>query len=212
MEINELIKKNSIIHEGIYSLLPIDAFIETVLSDITINPDLLDIALKCDIYIKNSTNLNIKEKIEIFEIMIKITKRFSICEELFSFVKGVETYIIKSKDIKDFEKIIETTKNLNEIISILNKLNELPEFNFDNYNDELCSLISRIDYNDKPMLNDLAIYFKKYYIYYKENTNFSDIGRQLGLEFKNNPTIENMSKLLAKICRGFEESMHYTPI
>ena len=211
IEINELIQKYPIIHESIYSLLPIDGFIKTVLSDETISPELLDMALKCDIYIKNSMKLNINEKIAIFENMIKIIKSSSICEELFSLVKAAETYIIKSKDIKSFGKIIEKNKNLKEIILNLNKLNELPEFNFDDYEDKLDSLLSRIEYEDKSTLKELAKYFNKYYNYYNVNKNFNELGRQLGLEFKNNPSIENMSKLLAIISRGFEESMNYTP-
>ena len=120
----KIIKKYPIIHESIYSLLSIDDFIKTVLIDNTISPDLLNIALKCDIYIKNSTKLNINEKIAIFKNMIKIFKRSSICEELLSLVKADETYIIKFKDIKNFRKIIEKNKNIKEIIFFLNKLNE----------------------------------------------------------------------------------------
>ena len=54
-------------------------------------------------------------------------------------------------------------------------------------------------------------YFNKYYNDYNVNKNFNELGPQIGLKFKNNPSIENMSKLLVIISRGFEISMNFTP-
>jgi len=213
-EVDELIEKYPIIHECIYSVLPIDKFVKTVWSIKNISPEELDISLRCDQYIKNSKQLNIAEKIGLIDNILKILKMKSfstITEELFSFVKASEIYITKSRNIKQIGQLIDQSRNLNDIILQLNVLNELPEFNFDDFEKKLDTLLSRIGLDDNPKLKELAQYFNIYYNKYNTNKNFGELGRQLGKKFRKSPTMENMAKLLAILSRGFEEVMNFTP-
>jgi len=214
-EVDELIQKYPIIHECIDSVLPIDKFIKTVLSSMkNISPEELDISLKCDQYLKNSKHLIITEKISLIENMLKILKMKSfsvITKELFSFIKAAEIYIVKSGKLKKIDKLIDNSKSLSDIILKLNTLNELPEFNFDDFANKLDMLLSRIGLDDNPQLKKLAQYFNIYYVKFGTNKNYSELGRQFGQEFRQLPTMENMAKLLAILSRGFEEVMKFTP-
>jgi len=212
-EVDELIQQNyPIIHESIYSVLPLDRFIKTVLSMKYLSATFLDISLKCDQYIKNSQKLNINEKIIVFENLLKLLKKAStISEELFSFVKSAEYYIVKTRDVQSIEKLIHHSNSVKEVIFKINKLNEIPEFSFNQYNDKLEELLSRIEFYDTSLLKEIAQHFNKYYIEYSTNKNFEEFGRQFGKEFRDSPTIINMAKLLAIVTRGFEEVMNFTP-
>ncbi|ORX47663.1 ankyrin [Piromyces finnis] len=212
-EINDYLEKYPIIHKSIDSLLPIDCFIQKVLSNKNIGSESLNIALECDQYIKNSEQLTVGEKIDIFESMKKLLdKNSTISKEFLSLVKATELYIIKFRDIKMATKILNTkSESISNIIIKFNKLNKLPEFNFYNYVDKLDSLLDKIEFNDKFMLKEIALHFNTYYTEYNTCKNFSELGRQIGQEFKYNPTLKNIAKLLAIISRGFEETLNYTP-
>ncbi|OUM63765.1 hypothetical protein PIROE2DRAFT_9628 [Piromyces sp. E2] len=212
-EIDELIQMDyPILHKSIYSTLPLDRFIKTILTMKDISPTSLDISLKCDQYIRNSQRLNINEKIIVFDFLLKLIKKTSVLsEELFSFAKSAENYIEKTGDVKTIEKLIYYPKSINDVIVNINKLNKIPEFNFNQYHDKLEELLSRIEFYDTASLKEIAHHFNRYYIEYSTNKNFGEFGRQLGKEFRDSPTIINMARLLAFVTRGFEEVMNFTP-
>ena len=135
----------------------------------------------------------------------------------------IKTFFILSKQIllnggiSSYNSILEDiksqTNSIEDLIKHLYLYSSPKEINFPYLEEKLQDILSKIQLNEeeKKYLSKIAELIPKYCEQYKYMKEFEKTGKELGIKFKNEPNIENLSKLVSIISLGVSSFLNISP-